>query len=64
MYAFRTQLSLASFQAMIKYIFNDLLDKGIVVTIYDIPIYTKITDQHDNLVEEVLDTSANNHLAF
>jgi ABC-type phosphate transport system permease subunit len=55
---------LASFQAMMKDIYNDLLDKGVVLTIYVIPIFTKITDQHNNLVEEVLDRSAKNLLVL
>jgi hypothetical protein len=50
----------ASFQDMMNYILKDLLDKGIVVYIDDILIYAKNTEQHDKLVEEVLERLAKN----
>jgi hypothetical protein len=54
----------ASFQDMMNHIWNDLLDKGVVVYIDDILIYAKNTEQHDKLVEEVLARLANNDLVI
>jgi hypothetical protein len=50
----------ASFQDMMNHILKDLLDKGVVVYIDDILIYAKNTEQHDKLVEEVLERLAKN----
>jgi hypothetical protein len=54
----------ASFQDMMNHILKDLLDKGVVVYIDDILIYAKNTEQHDKLVEEVLERLAKNDLVI
>jgi hypothetical protein len=54
----------ASFQDMMNHILKDLLDKGVVVYIDDILIYAKNTEQHDKLVEEVLERLAKNNLVI
>jgi hypothetical protein len=54
----------ASFQVMMNHILKDLLDKGVFVYIDDILIYAKNTEQHDKLVEEVLERLGKNDLVI
>jgi hypothetical protein len=51
-----------TFQDMMNHILHDLLDRGVVVYIFDILIYAKIQEEHDSLVEEVLRRPAENDL--
>ena len=43
----------ATVQSMIDNIFNDLLDNGVIMYLYDILIYTDNMDKHVPLVQEV-----------
>jgi hypothetical protein len=54
----------ASFQDMMNYIMKDLLDKGVVVYIDDILIYTKNEEIREELVKEVLERLAKNDLVI
>jgi hypothetical protein len=54
----------ASFQDMMNHILKDLLDKGVVIYIDDILIYAKNSEQHDKLVEEILERLAKNDLVI
>ena len=44
----------ATFQWMMDNIFDDLLDNGLIVYLYDILLYTESMDKHIPLVQEVL----------
>jgi hypothetical protein len=61
---FRLTNGPASFQDMMNRILKDLLHKGVVVYIDDILIYATNTEQHDKLVEEVLERLAKNDLVI
>jgi hypothetical protein len=54
----------AYFQDMMNHILKDLLDKGVVEYIDDIPIYTKNTEIHHELGKEVLERLAKNDLVI
>jgi hypothetical protein len=53
-----------SFQDIMNHILKDLLDENVVVYIVDILIYTNNTEQHDQLVGEVLQRFAKNDLVI
>ena len=44
----------ASFQNMMNIIFRDLIDRGLVVYIDDLLIYTATEDEHKRIVKQVL----------
>ena len=54
--------ALATFQAMMDNIFQDLLDQGVVVYLDDILISSETRKEHEKLVKEVLSRFKNNHL--
>ena len=56
----------ASFQAMINEVLCKLLDKGVIVYIDDILIYSETEDEHIRLVSKVLEKlkKANLYLAI
>jgi hypothetical protein len=43
----------ASFQDLINYIINNLIDKGVIVYIGNILIYAKNTEEYNKLLDEV-----------
>jgi hypothetical protein len=49
---------------MMNHILKDLLDKGVVVYIDDIQIYAKNTEQHDKLVEELVERLGKNDMVI
>jgi hypothetical protein len=51
---FRLSNTLATFQNMMNYIFQDLLDLGVIVYLDDILIYAETEEEHDWIVTEVL----------
>jgi chaperone required for assembly of F1-ATPase len=51
---FRIATALALFQNMIKEIFKDIIDHGIIADINDILIYSQTKEKHERLVKEVL----------
>jgi hypothetical protein len=53
----------ATFQDMIKHIFRDLLDQGLVAYIDDLLIYARTREQHDQIAMEVLKRLRDNRLA-
>jgi transposase InsO family protein len=53
----------ASFQNMMNTIFRDLIDRGLVVYIDDLLIYTATEDEHERIVKEVLKRLKDNNLA-
>jgi hypothetical protein len=53
----------ASVEDMMNYILKDLIDKGIQVYIDDIQIYVTNIEQHNTLVEEVLERLGKNDLS-
>jgi hypothetical protein len=54
----------ATFQNMMNYIFQDLLDIGLIVYLDDILIYAKTEEEHDHIVTEVLKPLIANRLAI
>jgi hypothetical protein len=46
--------ALSSFHGKINYVLKNLLDKGLVVSIHEILIYTKNDEIHDESVKEVI----------
>jgi hypothetical protein len=53
-----------TFQNIMNYIFQDLLDLGLIVYLDDILIYAEIEEQHDCIVTKVLKYLAKNGLAI
>ncbi|CCE34914.1 uncharacterized protein CPUR_08853 [Claviceps purpurea 20.1] len=53
----------ATFQALMNYIFRDLLDAGLLVYMDDLLIYAKTVEEHDALVKEVLSRLSQYNLA-
>src|SRR4030095_6455952 len=53
----------ATFQNMINDILRDLLDRGVIVYLDDILIYTETEEEHGRLVAEVLSRLATHGLA-
>jgi hypothetical protein len=54
----------ATFQNMMNYIFQDLLDLGLIVYLDNILIYAETEEEHDRIVTEVLKCLAANGLAI
>ena len=52
----------ASFQFFLNNIFHDLLDKGVIIYIDDITVYSTQKEQHTKSVKEVLNRLRDNHL--
>jgi transposase InsO family protein len=53
----------ATFQDMMNHIFRDIIDLGLLVYMDDLLIYAKTTEEHDNIVREVLKRLQSNKLA-
>ena len=43
----------SNFQALMNSVFGDLIDRGVLVYIDDILVYTRELDSHERLVREV-----------
>jgi hypothetical protein len=54
----------ATFQNMMNYIFQDLLDLGLIVYLDNILIYAKTEEEHIHIVTKVLKYLAENRLAI
>jgi hypothetical protein len=54
----------ATFQDMINHILKDVVDKGVIVYIADILIYTKTVEKYNLLVKEVLKRLPENDLVI
>jgi hypothetical protein len=54
----------ATFQNMMNYIFQDLLDLGLIVYLDDILIYAETEEEYNHIVMEVLKCLAENGLAI
>jgi hypothetical protein len=54
----------ATFQNMMNYIFQDLLDIGLIVYLDNILIYAKTEEEHNHIVTKVLKHLAENGLAI
>ena len=53
-----------TFQIIINYILYDLLDNGVLVYINNILIYTKIMEEYDRLILDILERLRRNNLAI
>ena len=53
----------STFQDMMNHIFSDILDLGVIAYMDDILIYAQREEEHDRLVEDVLQRLTNNGLA-
>jgi len=53
----------STFQDMMKRVFSDMLDVGLLVYMYDILVYTKTRKEHDDRVRKVLERLTENRLA-
>jgi hypothetical protein len=54
----------ATFQNMMNYIFQDLLDLGLIVYLDDILIYAEIEEEHDCIITNILKYLIENGLAI
>src|SRR5258708_35999797 len=54
----------ATFQGMIKHIFRDMLDQGIIAYIDDLVMHAKTREEHDKIVFEVLKRLKQNGLCI
>jgi hypothetical protein len=54
----------ATFQNMMNYIFQDLLDLGLIIYLDDVLIYAETEEEHNRIVTEVLKYLTANRLAI